>query len=168
MICKTHLIPLAGALALAAASSAMAEPLPTFGHYAASVLTVSVTPSADGVTCSSASPAGTSVQGEFALNTVNNIPAQLFRYIAADSQTVVKENFAITGGTRKNQTGTVTISAYSVANGKQVLGQLPYTAAFADYDPNSFGGTITVTFPGDSGGSCAQVNNVALVRTSAD
>ena len=157
------------AMAMAVGNAALAEPLPTFGHYAATILVSSVTPSAEGVTCSSVAPAGTKVIGEYSLNTVGNVPVQIFRTVAADSQSVIRESFVnAPGNTKKNQSGMLTIAAFSVANGKQVVATLPYTAQLADYDPNSFGGTITVTFPGDSGGSCVQVNNAAFVRTSAD
>jgi hypothetical protein len=159
------------AASLVLAGSALAEPLPLFGHYAASGKVTGYTPS--GCDTAFGLPAsGSQLVGEFSLNTVSNVPAQFLRYVGADSQTVYRENFIYGSGKRYNQSGTVKIVQFSyVSAGVSSKTVLPvtasYTAQLADYDPNSFGGVITVTFESGSN-TCAQSNDVAFIRTSAD
>ncbi|HLY57958.1 MAG TPA: hypothetical protein VKS60_20515 [Stellaceae bacterium] len=171
---------LRSSIALTAAStillvgSTASAGLPSFGHYAASLMPTTETPSTTGA-CNGYPATGTTIAGEFAFNTVVNAPAQFLRFVdPTDSQTVIRLNFVRTSGTRRNQTGTVEVATYSFGSSSNPtkVGPFPYTAVLQDYDPNSFGGTFDITYPSlpSSGvsGTCEILFNVAFVRTSAD
>lgn len=160
-----------GAAALLSGSAALAAKpsLPENGHYVGYALVVSVTPSATGVDCSNYAPAGSTAFGQLELNTVNNVATQIYRTPLYGTSRVSIEEFLFKRAlksTRENQTGTVTLRVDGIAEPLS----LTYTATLTPIDPNSFNADMTVAgLPPNSGtGTCAQENNIAFVRSSAD
>ena len=173
MFLRSSIAFTAASTVLLAGSTASAG-LPSFGHYATSLMVISETASTTGA-CNGYPAVGSTVKGEFAFNTVTNSAAQFLRFIdPTDSQTVIRLNFIRTSGTRRNQTGTVEVATYSFGSSSNPtkVGPFPYTAVLQDYDPNSFGGTVDITYASlpSSGvsGTCEIQFNAAFVRTSAD
>jgi hypothetical protein len=150
------------AAALIAGSPAIAKDLPSYGHYLAYANVTADTPSPTSATCPAVgtSPFGAVPFAQFSLNTVDNIPARLLRYVVTNtdgSLSVYRDSYNHKGEIKRSIDGATAT----------VVGS--YTATLVDYDPNSFGGTITQTVPSSDGsGTCAETLAVAFVRSSAD
>ena len=164
MISRTRIpfTAIAASLLAATFSSAQAADaaLPTFGHYIGYV------------TVAAPSSACTNVAGDhfilqLELNTVKELPVFLTRTVAYDPSTgapiLFKTAFDRTSGTKLAPSGAITLTDEN--DGKFVKGA--YTAVYTPFDPNSFGGTINLSYPTTTG-NCTVTHEIVFVRSSAD
>jgi hypothetical protein len=152
----------ASTLFAAASPSARADAptLPTFGHFIGYTTVASP---------SGACPdkAGAHFTSQLELNTVHEVPVFLTRHVNYDAMTgapvLYKTAFNRTAGTKLAPSGTIRQTDENT--GKFVTGT--YSAIYTPFDPNSFAGTIHLTYP-TSTGTCTVTREVVFVRSSAD
>jgi hypothetical protein len=152
----------ASALFAAATPSARADAptLPTFGHYIGYVTVASP---------STACPnkAGDHFTLQLELNTIHELPVFLTRHVSYNATTgapvLNKTSYNRTSGSKLAPSGTITVTDENTS--KSVKGT--YSAIYTPFDPNSFGGTIHLTYP-TSTGTCTVTREVVFVRSSAD
>ena len=164
MISQTKIaLTAAAAVFLAAASPsarADAPTLPTFGHYIGYVTVASP---------SSACPnkAGDHFSLQLELSTVHNLPVFLTRHVNYNATTgapiLYKTAYNRTSGTKLAPSGTITVTNENTS--KAVPGT--YSAIYTPFDPNSFGGTVHLSYPASTG-TCTVTREVVFVRSSAD
>jgi len=158
---KIALTAVASALLAAASPSARADTtLPTFGHYIGYVTVESP---------SSACPnkAGDHFTLQLELNTVRQFPVFLTRHVTYNATTgapvLYKTAYNRTSGTQLAPSGTIRLTnenySFSVTG--------TYSAVYTPFDPNSFGGSINLSYP-TSTGTCTVTRKVVFVRSSAD
>ena len=164
MIAPTKIAFTVAAAALVAAASpsvrADVPTLPTYGHYIGYVTVVSP---------SSACPnkAGDHFILQLELNTVRDFPVFLTRHVDYNATTgapiLYKTAYNRTSGTKYTPSGTITLTEENAP--KAVKGT--YSANYIPFDPNSFGGTIHLSYPASTG-TCTVTHEVVFVRSSAD
>jgi hypothetical protein len=159
---KIALTAVAAAFFAAASPGARADAhtLPTFGHYIGYATVASP---------SSACPnkAGDHFTLQLELNTVHDLPVFLTRHVNYNATTgapvLYKTAYNRKSGTKLAPSGTITVTDENTS--KAVNGT--YSAIYTPFDPNSFGGTIHVSYL-TSTGTCTVTREVVFVRSSAD